>query len=452
MKNSDKLLRRLARVHSKTSKLYTLGKFDEAVDFFEENESQFKDLPLELRTEAQQFHCQSLMIITIIFTYKGNLTRSFEVVKKILKIAEEIGDKFCLSIAMQSYGRNYWLSGDLIQALKYYDRAIELGHDIDDPHKYFYFLNSIMMAVRAAVVKDDLEVAKKYYKQVEISQEDKNDSFLTSAHKMYHHKMIYNMTKALILKSSKRFRDRALAEEIFKAIFEDENNIFNNRLLALVDLCELLLNELRITNDINIVDEIKPLIIKLLNFAEIINSFYYLIEANILQAKLALINFEINKTRRFLIKAQRMAERHGYTELVIEIADLHKELMQQSEMWDYLKKINAPISKRMELAHLSENLNNLIHVQISTTTHIYEKEITVYKERKRCLVCLGDIEGFDNYICPKCNSLYCKNCAKALIEIENMCWSCESPIEKAKPVRLLKGDKLKIDIKKKEVK
>ncbi len=446
MKNPDKLLRKLARILSRIDTHYVFGKYDKALEIFEENENQFNNLPRELRKEAEQLHCQSLAIIAVIFAYRGDLTRSFEVVKKTLKIAEEIDDEYCLSLAMYGYGRYYWLSGDLIQALKYFDRAIELGQDSDDPLKLSWFLSSIMMAVRVAIANGDLEIAREYYRQIEISHEDKNNSHFKSTFI----KMFYNMIKALILKSSSRFRDRALAEEMFKAIFEDKNTILNNRLLALVDLCELLLNELRLTNDLNIVDEIKLLITKLQDFAQITNSFYYLIEANILHAKLALINFEINNARRYLTQAQRMAERHGYTKLGIEIADLHEELIQQSEAWDYLKEINAPVSKRMELARLSENLNDLIRVQMSTKTQVSEEKVTVYKERKKCLVCLGDIEGFDIYICPKCDSIYCKNCAKALIEIENVCWSCESPIDKAKPVKFLKKEKEKIDIKNKK--
>jgi len=448
MKNPDKKLKKLTRISLRISNLFIFGKFDKALEFFEANENQFKNIPRELRKEAEQLHCESLMIISVIFSYRGDLTRSFEIVKKNLKIAEEIDDDFCLSLAMYGYGRHYWLFGDLIQALKYFDRAIELGQDIDDPIKYTLFLNSVMMAVRVAVEKGDLEIAREYFKQVEISQEEKNNSYL----KYWHQKMYYNMTKALILKSSSRFRDRALAEEMFKEIFEFENNFLNNRLLSLVDLCELLLNELRLTNDINIIDEIKPLITKLLDFAQITNFFYYFIEANIIQAKLALINFESNNARRFLTQAQRMAERHGYTKLAIEIAGLHEELIQQSETWDYLKETNAPISRRMELARLSENLNDLIRVQMSTKAHVSEKKVTVYKERKKCLVCLGDIEGFDVYICPKCDSIYCKSCAKALIEIENVCWSCESPIDKSKPIKSLKQEGESTKIKKEKVK
>ncbi|MFX1447815.1 MAG: hypothetical protein ACFFCG_06725, partial [Promethearchaeota archaeon] len=172
-------------------------------------------------------------------------------------------------------------------------------------------------------------------------------------------------------------------------------------------------------------------------FAKTINNLYFLIEANIIRAKLALITFEINNARRFLTQAQRMAERHGYTKLAVEIAETHEELIKQSDNWDYLKKIDAPMSKRMELANLSQNLNELNRVQM-TTAQVSEKNVTIYRERKECLVCLGGIEGFDIYICPNCSSIYCKTCAKALIEMENVCWSCESPIDKAKPVKILK--------------
>jgi len=445
MKNPDKLLRKLSRINSRIGSLYRFGYYDKALEFFEENENQFEDLPIDLRKEAEHLHCRLLDLISIIFSYRGDLTRSFEITKKILKIAEEIDDNFCLSIAMYGYGTHYWLSGDLKQALKYFDRAIEIGQDIEDPHKYLWLLASLMMAVRVAVKKGDLEIAREYYKQLERSQEDKDSSLL----KMLIIKVYPNMIKALVLKSSNRFRDRALAEEMFKAIFEDENNTLNNRLLSLVEICELLLKELRITNEINILDEIKPLITKLLDFAGITKSYYYFIVANVLQAKLALLNFEINNARRFLTKAQRMAERHGYTNLAIEIADLHEKLLQQSETWDYLKEIDAPISKRMELAHLSENLNDLIRVQMSTKVNVSEKEVTVYKERKKCLVCLGDIEGFDVYICSNCDSIYCKNCAKALIEMENVCWACEVPIDYSKPVKKFKEEAENIGIQEK---
>jgi len=79
---------------------------------------------------------------------------------------------------------------------------------------------------------------------------------------------------------------------------------------------------------------------------------------------------------------------------------------------------------------------------------ITEEEITYFKEKKICLVCKGNIEGFNNYICPKCEVLYCENCARTLIDLENTCWVCESPLDKSKPSKPFKRKEDEIPIKK----
>ncbi len=59
----------------------------------------------------------------------------------------------------------------------------------------------------------------------------------------------------------------------------------------------------------------------------------------------------------------------------------------------------------------------------------------MYKGSQTCLVCKGSAEGFNVYVCPTCNSFYCKACAQAVINLENQCWSCNSPIDTSKLVR-----------------
>jgi len=63
---------------------------------------------------------------------------------------------------------------------------------------------------------------------------------------------------------------------------------------------------------------------------------------------------------------------------------------------------------------------------------ITEEEVSFHKEKKICLVCKGNAVKF-TYICPECDALYCQNCAQALIEIENVCWVCDSQIDDSKP-------------------
>jgi hypothetical protein len=64
---------------------------------------------------------------------------------------------------------------------------------------------------------------------------------------------------------------------------------------------------------------------------------------------------------------------------------------------------------------------------------ITEEEITISKERGICVVCKGKLER-KMYICPSCNTFYCNNCSESLAELENMCWVCNTPFDKSKPV------------------
>ena len=44
-----------------------------------------------------------------------------------------------------------------------------------------------------------------------------------------------------------------------------------------------------------------------------------------------------------------------------------------------------------------------------------------------------------SYIC-ECGAIYCDNCARALINLENVCWVCEIPIDPVKPVKRYTDD------------
>lgn len=69
--------------------------------------------------------------------------------------------------------------------------------------------------------------------------------------------------------------------------------------------------------------------------------------------------------------------------------------------------------------------------------NLTEEEITFHKEQKICLVCKGNVIGFNSFIC-KCDALYCLKCAQTLSDLENACWVCEEPFDELKPVKLYK--------------
>ena len=76
--------------------------------------------------------------------------------------------------------------------------------------------------------------------------------------------------------------------------------------------------------------------------------------------------------------------------------------------------------------------------------NITEEEVSISKEKKICLVCKGNVSGI-NYICTKCGAYYCLNCSQALSNLENQCWSCDTPIDESKPSTSFKEEKISVE-------
>ncbi|TFG23750.1 MAG: hypothetical protein EU529_06445 [Promethearchaeota archaeon] len=77
-----------------------------------------------------------------------------------------------------------------------------------------------------------------------------------------------------------------------------------------------------------------------------------------------------------------------------------------------------------------------------------EEDVSVFRDKKVCLVCKGEPSGFNVFICPECDSIYCDKCARALSDLENLCWVCESPLDQSKPVKKEEPEQEEIKISK----
>ncbi|MFX1303155.1 MAG: hypothetical protein ACFFBV_09265 [Promethearchaeota archaeon] len=62
------------------------------------------------------------------------------------------------------------------------------------------------------------------------------------------------------------------------------------------------------------------------------------------------------------------------------------------------------------------------------------EDVKYHRDKGLCLVCKNKISGL-TYVCPNCNVWYCIKCAEALIGIENICWVCQTPLDRSKPVK-----------------
>ncbi|MFX1276287.1 MAG: hypothetical protein ACFFBP_05550 [Promethearchaeota archaeon] len=75
---------------------------------------------------------------------------------------------------------------------------------------------------------------------------------------------------------------------------------------------------------------------------------------------------------------------------------------------------------------------NLLRFAKISPGKITEEQVMFYKEQKVCLICKAKALRFI-YVCSKCDALYCEKCARALSNLENVCWVCNQPINESKP-------------------
>ncbi len=97
-----------------------------------------------------------------------------------------------------------------------------------------------------------------------------------------------------------------------------------------------------------------------------------------------------------------------------------------------------------------ESLIRAVGLDLSKRREITEEEVSISKEKKICVVCKGKAIGYNIFICPNCDTVYCQKCVQTLSNLENTCWACNVPLDPSKPFKLYQEEEIEIEPKVKE--
>ncbi len=300
------------------------GDLDQALEFTNQS--------LSHRGISKATKNQCMVLLGAIYRKKGELNKSL----KYLKQAEY---EEYLNI-----GITYRLMGDLDMATAYLEKSFTRG---GSGAGVMYQLTYLVLL---SLDKGDHKQAQQYLNDLKNLNEQSKNKLGTQA---------YQLAKAAVLRTSNRRRNLAEAEILLKQIVDDEIIEPEFTEFALIFLCDLLLDELSVSNNPEIFDEINILIKHLLNIGELQHSFSWIAEGKLFQAKLALIQMNLEEAKSFLTEAQQIAEEHGLNFLAQNISSEHDILLQKFDEWDKLKKEDAPMEKRIELASVDGVIERL---------------------------------------------------------------------------------------------
>lgn len=397
---------------------YDLGK---ALEYAKQGLALAKEVNHKMRI------AESIGVVAMAYSIKGEIDQSITLYEQALKFCKEIDYKFGIAVAFNNLSGCYRIIGDLERALECIESSIAINNELGNLYNVTHNYDNL---IEILIDKGELEQAQTSLEQLKHMKNQINDNFTN---------LLYLYDKALLLKTSSQIDDRGKSEEILKQILADENVNYELTVKVLLNLCELLHTELGITNDLSVLDEINSYTAQLLDFAEKSNSFILLAEVYFLKAKLALLTLDIKTTRRFLTQAQQIAERFTLNQLAAKIALEHKNLLEKRSMWENLKKKDISLTERIKLAGLNTQMKQILRESTILSTQTTKEEIKILKERKKCLVCKGEVLGY-SFIC-QCDAVYCQKCAQALIDLENVCWVCNNPLDISKPSKPYKEEK-----------
>ncbi|MEE9378928.1 MAG: tetratricopeptide repeat protein [Candidatus Lokiarchaeia archaeon] len=296
------------------------------------------------------------------YAMRGELNRSIRSYEQSLELFKEFNYKFLMVSAFNGLSESYRMKGELDRALECIEQSMGLSRELGVIRSLAINHDSL---IQILIEMGDLERARNSLRDLERLNSQLKDKIVN---------LMYLLDKALVLKTSPRARNRVKAEELLRQILEEEDLHIDILLRALLNLCELLLAELQITNDIEILEEIKPFITQLLNLSEKSHSFWVLGETYLLQAKLALISLNLEEARRLLTQGQKIAEKYDLTLLAQKISNEHDELLKRLDMWENLKESKISLTERMRLARLNEQMENMIRTRVKNIPEVSDEE------------------------------------------------------------------------------
>ena len=303
------------------------------------------------------------MNLGVINGLKGEYEKALIYYKQCLPFFEESNNIQWISATLSNIAIVYFHQGKFDLSTNILEKCLSLVKEIGN--SWFIAVN-LCNLIETLRIKGDLEQAKKFLEELKQLNDEQNNNWI---------KMAYLFSKAAILKESPRIHNRAKAEKILKHVIQREliPNLDIN-IDAIVNLCDLLLDELCITNNIGVLEDLNPYIMQLLDLAQKTNSFWVLAETYVLQAKLALLTLDLKGARRLLTQAQQIAEKQGIHRLAVKISIQHDDLLQKLNIWKSLKDSESSLSERIKLTNVEKQMKNMIQKRRNEIPEIHEEK------------------------------------------------------------------------------
>jgi tetratricopeptide (TPR) repeat protein len=260
---------------------------------------------------------------------RGEYDKALEMSIENFKIFKEYNNDWFNSYYYDLLGKIYHVKGNYNLALENAKTSLDLREKLNSVRGK---VHSLFQLISISIDKSDVVLYNQFLDDL------KN---LNQLHPNPLHDLIYKISQALVLKTSSRPRDWMKALEILESISDEDPQDKKYAIVALNNLCELLMIEFSISGDENILIELEDHIERLTKIAKFQNNYALKLETTNIQiltlwlkAQYSLAELDIKNTKELLQETKTLAGEEGLFRLVEKMSQQQERLLGQVSKWD----------------------------------------------------------------------------------------------------------------------
>lgn len=337
---------------------------------------------LELRKElGNKRHIgESISSIALIYERMGEFNLALETQDEALALFKEEKAEHDIANAYSNFGNIYFKQGELDKSLDYLLKSLEFQEGIGDRLNIGKTLNFIgeiyynkkeftaaidyqsrsMLAFNA--IQDQINTIKPLYGLLLIGLAKPDvvlqESMLGKINKLYSNfpnnkniEIYAKMSKALIMKKSKRRKTLGEAELILDDILSSALVDHKLTIFAMQQKCDLLLDELKTTTyESEVLNEIDEILDKLKIIAENQNSYKIQVETKIIEAMLSLLRGDIDLTKDLFTEAEEISTLKNLSFLTQIILEKRAIFEKDIEEWEKLSSLDISMQDKLRFS------------------------------------------------------------------------------------------------------
>jgi len=299
------------------------GSLDQAIEYITEAIDLVKK-----RDDVFRSTILSILLANMLFN-KGEFETVLELCFSNLDALKRNKNPYFQADIFETMGVTFHVKGNYNLALEYVQKSLKSWKKFNTPNR---IATSLFYLVNISIDKDDKVLYTKYLTEFEAFVEKHPTNLFNQ---------MYQTIQALVLKTSSRPRDWMKAVDILIKVVNEKLTKYGFALVALINLCELLMNEFSISGDAQVLQELEFYVEELSEQAKMQNVRHLRLEANNLQilthwlkAQKSMVEIDLQKAKALLDNTRKIADEEGMLRLAEKLTQQQEKLLGQLSQWD----------------------------------------------------------------------------------------------------------------------